>query len=225
MNNKNYYEILEVTMDATQEEINKAYIRAKNAYSQDGLAFYSLMSKEESEKIIDLIEEGFSVLGDAYKRRQYDAARGIVNNNSDQAPQGFQSQGLPLNVPTIKNIPSASSSPAPQMKTLVAKKKFDLDFTVSPEIEKEIESCQSFSGEFLKKIREYKNVDLIRMSEMTKVSKTYLAHIESQNTERLPADVYIRGFVYQYAKCLKLAPDLVATSYLNQLRENKSKDT
>ena len=70
----------------------------------------------------------------------------------------------------------------------------------------------------LKKIREYKNVDINRMAEMTKVSKTYIQKIEQEDVTNLPALVYVRGFVYQYAKCLKLNPDLVATSYLEHLK-------
>jgi cytoskeletal protein RodZ len=81
-----------------------------------------------------------------------------------------------------------------------------------------IEQTTLFDGAFLKKVREYKNVELIRMADMTKVSKTYLRHIEEENTEGLPALVYVRGFVYQYAKCLKLNPDQVATSYLGHLK-------
>jgi cytoskeletal protein RodZ len=60
------------------------------------------------------------------------------------------------------------------------------------------------------------------MSEMTKVSKTYIKNIEDEDTTRLPAIVYVRGFVYQYAKCLKLNPDLVATSYTYRLKNQKS---
>jgi cytoskeletal protein RodZ len=99
-----------------------------------------------------------------------------------------------------------------------------LDYVKDPQFEQEIENCTEFSGEFLKKIREYRNVDIIRMADMTKVSKTYLQNIEKEDTRNLPALVYVRGFVYQYAKCLKLNPELVATSYLYRLRRLKEEN-
>ena len=79
-----------------------------------------------------------------------------------------------------------------------------------------------YTGEFLHRVREYKKVTVERMAEMTKISKTYIRNIEGDEFSKLPADVYTRGFVYQYAKCLKLNPDLVATSYIQHLRELKN---
>jgi len=39
----------------------------------------------------------------------------------------------------------------------------------------------------------YKEVDLGRMADMTKVSKTYLQYIEDEEFKKLPAPVYVRG--------------------------------
>ena len=63
------------------------------------------------------------------------------------------------------------------------------------------------------------------MAEMTKISKTYIRNIEDDEIAKLPADVYTRGFVYQYAKCLKLNPDVVAKSYIHHLRQLKNPTT
>ena len=60
------------------------------------------------------------------------------------------------------------------------------------------------------------------MADMTKISKTYIRSIEADDFDKLPADVYTRGFVYQYAKCLKLNPDLVATSFIHHIRQLKN---
>jgi len=53
---------------------------------------------------------------------------------------------------------------------------------------------------------------------MTKVSKMYLQAIESEDYDHLPAPVYVRGFVFQYAKCLKLKPENVANSYVARMK-------
>jgi cytoskeletal protein RodZ len=59
------------------------------------------------------------------------------------------------------------------------------------------------------------------MADMTKVSKTYIRNIEDEAFDKLPAAVYVRGFVYQYAKSLKLNPELVANSFLYRLKKAK----
>lgn len=104
---------------------------------------------------------------------------------------------------------------------LVTQKRFALDYVINAEFEREIEDSTDFTGDFLRKIREYKSVDLERLSDMTKVSRLYLQAIESEDFDKLPASVYVRGFVFQYAKCLKLKPEVVANSYVARMKKLK----
>jgi len=85
-------------------------------------------------------------------------------------------------------------------------------------MENKIAHRQEFDGKFLKDIREYKNVSLDKMSEMTRIMKTYLVYIENDEYNKLPATAYIRGFIFQYAKHLKLNPDVVANSYIQKVK-------
>lgn len=219
MKQKNYYEILEVPTNASPDEIQQGYARAKNAYSQDSLALYSLMSPEECQNILDMIDEAYSIISDPEKRKQYDQARGLNKDLSDRERRGHapnESKEAQEKRTVVDLAPEKKN-----MSKIVAQKKFQLDYTPNQEFDDEIEQCTEFSGDFLKKIREYKNVDIVRMAEMTKVSKTYITNIELEAYDKLPAPVYIRGFVYQYAKCLKLNPELVASSYLKRMRQQK----
>lgn len=236
---KNYYEILEISPHASEEEIHRSYIQAKNTYVQDNLALYSLLTKEECEKVLERIEEAYTILSDPEKRIQYNMARGIeapesefseINSNKSEEPK-WEKRGLPAK-PEIKRETEETQQSEGEdsegggavgvMSKIVANKRFTLEYNFNLEVEKRIERAENFSGKFLKEIREYKNVDLPRMSDMTKISKTYLRNIENENWKNLPAKAYIRGFVYQYAKCLKLNPDLVATSYINRMNRNES---
>jgi cytoskeletal protein RodZ len=60
-----------------------------------------------------------------------------------------------------------------------------------------------------------------RLVEMTRISRTHLTAIENDDLKKLPAEVYVRGFVSQLAKVLKLNPDLVATSYIHHIKRLK----
>ncbi len=242
----NYYEILEVEVSSTLQDIHNAYLRSKNAYSGDTVALYSLMSNDESEKILGQIEEAYNIIGVAEKRREYDKARGF---NQANTPEGFAEEFLskPSYAPqksldiaekednTHQEIAKEnalkqefqyqqehSQKNQATVSKIQAANKFGLNFQKNDSFEQEIENCIQFDGEFLKKIREYKQVTIERMAEMTKISKTYIKLIENEEYSKLPADVYTRGFVYQYAKCLKLNSELVATSYIQRVRELKT---
>lgn len=236
---KNYYDILEISSGAGQEEIYHGYIRAKNAYSQESLALYSLMTADECSNNLRLIEEAYSILGEPKKRAQYDEARGIVKTapkvNAPFNPQSYATKGSPhldnpftankleersSSLSSLHGISSETTRPnrATDITKLVSSKKFMLEYEVNPDFEKEIESAAEYSGAFLKRIREYKNMSLERLADLTRVSRSYLHYIEEESFEKLPAPVYVRGFVFQYAKCLKMNPDLVATNYLGRMK-------
>lgn len=212
--NKNYYEVLEVAPNASADDIQKAYTAARSAYSGDSLALYSLLSEEEAHKVLELIEEAYNILSNPTKRKKYNQARGIIVEETTNYMATAKPRGEEDNHEGVVD----------QMNRLVAKKRYGLEYEQNTDFEKEIEQCSEFTGEFLKSIREYKKVDIPRMSDMTKISKTFIGYIENEDVEKMPAIVYVRGFVYQYAKVLKLNPDLVANSYLNRikmLKENK----
>lgn len=71
-----------------------------------------------------------------------------------------------------------------------------------------------YNGEELRKIRDSKKIELIAIAEITRISKRYLEYIECDEYRYLPAIPYLRGYLEQYAKCLRLDPDDVSKSYL-----------
>jgi DnaJ-class molecular chaperone len=222
---KNYYEVLEIETQANPQQIENAYIRARNAYSGDSVALYSLMTKDECDHILGQIEEAYSVLGFPEKRREYDRLRGY-----NQGPAGTSKYNDKIHVvstvedrkDSIQYENFGSNLIEAKVSKITAQKKFGLEFEENADMERKIRETTDFYGGLLKEIREYKNVSIERMAEMTRVSKTHLNGIENDDPSRLPADVYVRGYVYQYAKVLKLNPDQVAQSYILHLKKLKS---
>ncbi len=97
-----------------------------------------------------------------------------------------------------KTIPPGELPPAP---------------TITPDTE--------FSGALLRAVRESQGTGLEQISERTKVGTNYLRCIEDDEFDELPAAVYVRGFVTEFAKCLKLDPEQVSQSYLRRYREHR----
>ena len=75
-----------------------------------------------------------------------------------------------------------------------------------------------FSGALLRAVRQSQGTSLEQISERTKVGTSYLRCIEEEDFEKLPAAVYVRGFVTEVAKCLRLDPEQVSQSYLRRYR-------
>ncbi len=75
-----------------------------------------------------------------------------------------------------------------------------------------------FSGALLRAVRESQGTSLQQISERTKVGTNYLRCIEEDDFASLPAAVYVRGFVTEFAKCLRLDPEQVSQSYVRRYK-------
>ncbi len=217
---KSFYEILDISTTATIEEIKESYARAKSTYSEENPALYGMVSGGEREDTLNLIEEAFKVLSNPEAKQQYDNS---LDNNNGHLDKGRGSSEFTLNKNETNNIARAkqNSFEEQSIKKLIETNKYQLSYEVNEEFEKQIRESTQFSGEFLQSIREYKQVSIEKMAEMTRISKNNIRNIELENMGPLPAIVYVRGFVYQYAKCLKLNPELVASSYMHQLKKKQ----
>jgi len=69
------------------------------------------------------------------------------------------------------------------------------------------------NGPFMRELRESMGIELREISERTKISTAYLGAIEGEEFERLPAPVYVRGFLVEYAKMLGLDVARVLETY------------
>jgi cytoskeletal protein RodZ len=60
-------------------------------------------------------------------------------------------------------------------------------------------------GTFLREERERRQVSLAEISRSTKLSVSSLQIMEAGNLDSLPPDVFVRGFIRSYAKCLGIS--------------------
>ncbi|MEY4511422.1 MAG: hypothetical protein RLZZ450_3544 [Pseudomonadota bacterium] len=87
---------------------------------------------------------------------------------------------------------------------------------VSPETE--------FDGSLLRAVRESQGLELKQISRRTKINLQYLEAIEGDDFAALPAIVYVRGFVAEFAKCLRLDPVQVAHTYVRRVKRSEAGD-
>ncbi len=283
------YDILEISPDATPQEIRTAYLQAKMAYRRDSVALYTLISEDETQDWLRKIEEAYQILSHVEKRKEYDQLHGHLNFSSSFAsptsltsasrsvsnsnektfldssskivsidrvpPMDSETAETALLVPPTTDFAaradsasdsnsntaqssrsatvSSTSSPfglstndpfgakkstPPAVPLSVSRNQFsEIDASLEDEINKETE----WKGVFIRRIREARKVSLEELAEYSKISRSYITAIEDENYGRLPAPVYLRGFIIQVAKFLKLPHEKVASAYMARVNLNK----
>ncbi len=83
-------------------------------------------------------------------------------------------------------------------------------------------SIASFSGFALKQIRVKLGIDLKDMSYFTKIRRQYFEDIEIERFSSFPSEVYLRGYILEYAKYLSIDPVKVADDYIKKYKAWKA---
>jgi len=188
--NKNFYQLLEVKPSASITEIRKAYQKMRSIYQPDSLAAYSLFTSEDLEGVIKRLEEVFSVLTDLDKRKKYDASLIEKRQLSEKEVINYKEFKKEMREAAMATIPEQIDDTFAQEPGLV------------------------YDGQFLKKVRQFKKISLDEISKITKISPNILTAMEDMNISLLPARIYLKGFLIEYAKCLRLNPKEVVSSYV-----------
>ena len=96
-------------------------------------------------------------------------------------------------------------------------------FTQSKRIT-EIIAQTEISGANLKEIRNNLDASIEHVAQETKISSYYINNIEEDNISKLPAAVFLKGFIKAYVKCLCLEPvDDICNKYMSILTRVEKK--
>lgn len=183
------YQALGITRSANDEEIRRAYKRHREIYAPASIATASLMTDDELKRSQGRLDEAYDTLLDPVRRRAYDLST------------------FPEPQPEAAQVRDAKPALAAEQLMLQA------------ELQREIGTDTEFTGDLLRKVRESQGVELVEISNKTKISRAHLAAIEDEDFGALPAHVYVRGFLGQLAKVLQLDPAQVQKTYVRRMRE------
>lgn len=149
---------LGLNVDASREEVERAFLELRSLYSEATLATYSLLDDAERQEKLDTLHKAYDLIKQSYT----------------QAQQG------------AKDLEAAEETcPVEPMRVSV-----DADWREEP-------------GLFLQQSRQALGLSLQDVAERTKVRSSLLQSIEEQRFDFLPAPVYLRGFVREFARMVK----------------------
>ena len=223
----NYYEVLEVSPQASQTEIQVAYQKAKATYSLSNPEIYNIFSKQEAQAWVEIIEEAFLVLGspknrEAYSRR-FDSPTRVVATDlpnfameEAEVVEEVEEVVIEEELDDISHLPPVKEEESRPLPSGTGSTSLS-QYNINPGIEEAIEKQDLFDGLFLKKIRTYKNVDIQDFSKKTCIALRHLYAIENNNFSVLPAPVFVRGYIIQYCRILDLNEPKVVKSFMSLL--------
>lgn len=197
-----FYQILDVSPYASQQEILKAFERSKLTYSADNPAIYTMFSPDEARDLLKLVEEAFEILGNKSFRALYDEKLTLGADVSQLTAQSIKETALKPQLPET------------------SKQNQEISYKKDEAFELEMKSLTEYDGEILKKMREYRRMTIENMSERTKISAFYIDAVEKMDSKSLPAPVFVRGYVQQIAKLLGLDEKKVCESFMSLYKKS-----
>jgi len=200
---KTHYEVLELRRDAGPEEVERSYRLAAAAYAGDSLAAYSIYDEEELEQIRRRIGEAYRVLSDAGARAIYDGELG----DAAGAPAAPEPVDVALEFEGIGAPPQPRPDSAPPHAAA-----------------EEEDDGDAEGGELLRRRRCARGIEIDQIADSTKINPTYLRCIEEERFEYLPAEVYVRGFVISYARCVGLDPKRIVGGFMDRMMQTRQQN-
>jgi len=188
----NYYALLGLNPGATMEQIDKAFRYLIELYSDEALATYSLLEPGEARQLRAQLREAYELLRDPVRRLDYDVRHGLIAGAArtvSVAPDGGGGGAGGANADTEdRNARGARLAP-----------------TALPD---------PVTGSVLRAFREERGITLREIADATKITLRYLEYIEADRHGSLPAPVYLRGFLQEYARAVGLDPRRTSEQYL-----------
>jgi flagellar biosynthesis protein FlhG len=189
-----YYEILETEPGVSDEEVRRAYRAIKDIYASGSLVISGLYEEHELGELHARVNAAHDTLFAPDRRRLYDLA----------LPEADLARAVRAAVSAGRRTPTPLGAAEERVETSEA--------TIDPDAE--------ITGDFLRKVRQTRGIELGDISQRTKISERYLRAIEEERFADMPAAVYVRGYVMEYARSLRMDAHRVTESYLARYRKS-----
>ena len=211
---QDYYTLLGISPNSSLEEVQVAYNEALSVYSTDSIATYSLYTEEERKQILSRLLDAYKTLMDSQLRKEYNQSlikRGELS--PDEIAVSLQEEAaIPRG--TLREV-TAESLIHQDERGDRQKQNIESAFSLFDEL-------TAVTGRDIRMIRVAKDLSLEAIYRKTNIPIKTLQHIEEERFEKLPALVYLRGFLKLYAKILDVDQAQMTDGYVQRFLEWKS---
>jgi flagellar biosynthesis protein FlhG len=187
-----YYEILETEPGVSDEEIRRAYRLIKDVYATGSLVIAGLYEDHELAELHARVNAAHDTLFAPERRRLYDLA----------LPEADLARAVRAAANAARRAPVGAPEERPEASEAI------------------LDPGAEITGAVLRKVREARGLELGDISQRTKISERYLRAIEDERFGDMPAAVYVRGYVMELARVLRIDAHRVTESYLQRYRKS-----
>ena len=199
-----YYELLNLRLDASPKEAENAYLLALATYHEEGLASYGVLSTEERHLILERIEQAFLILIDPLFRKVYDSS--IASHRPERMQRAyFRRSTAKLEIEDA----SEEAKFLNRLKSLLGslrrrKKKGNHKDKKNGKDRLALDGAHYYYGEYLKRARERRGLALEQIAKDCNISQAFLQALEEEDYNALPGGEELSRLLGVYARCLGL---------------------
>jgi len=210
---QNYYDLLGVSPQASFEEVQSAYDEAVSTYSNDSIPTYSLFTQEEREQILARLVDAYKILTNSQLRKEYNQ---VLMEKGELSPQEIRFSSLEKTaVPKGKLKDVSVESLIQEERSENLNQAFDSTLAL-------FNGYTSVTGKNIKMVRLAREMTLEEVYRKTNIPKQTLEDIEEEHFEKLPALVYLKGFLKAYADALTVNQAQMVDGYVKRFLEWKT---
>jgi DnaJ-class molecular chaperone len=202
-----FYEILNLRLDATQIEIENAYLLAMATYHEEAMASYGVLTTRERGLILDRIEDAFQTLADPKTRSAYDAM--IASSRPEHKKRAyFRKSTEKLEIEDAEKKEKLwdrfKSAVLPRR---LWKRKDDSNGKKNGKEWENLQKDRYYYGEYLRNVREQRGLTLEEAARTCDISAALLKALEDEDDGALPEGKDRIKLLKAYAGCLGLNPE------------------
>lgn len=210
---QNYYDLLGVSPKASFEEVQSAYDEAVSIYSNDSISTYSLFTQEEREQILARLVDAYKILTNSQLRKEYNQ---ILVEKGELSPQEIGFSSLEETA-----VPKGKLREVSVESLIQEEKSENLNQTSDTTLDL-FNGYTSVTGKSIKMLRLAREITLEEVYRKTNIPKQTLKDIEEEHFEKLPALVYLKGFLKAYAGALTVNQAQMVDGYVKRFLEWKT---
>jgi len=211
---QNYYELLDISPQASTQEVRWAYDQAMSIYAADSLPTYSLLPEKERELILSRLVDAYKTLTNGHLRDEYnqlllESGQLIAEElglSSLEESDTINDKLKEVKVESLLTGEKTGESPI-----LSAEDSFDL-----------IDIDSTVSGKDIQELRIAREISVEDINGKTNIPKKTLEDIEEERFKELPALVYLKGFLKAYARILNVNESQMVDGYVQRYLEWKT---
>ncbi len=197
-----HYRALEIPPRASSKQIQAAYQKLRRAYDPETTLLAPLLEVPALRATLGRIEDAYRTLIFLESRVEYDRQL----DAADRSGEGDSGE-------TAAPPRPAASAPSPRPAAPATPR--PVGRTADPN---RPEGPVPGSGRLLREERQRQHQTLEAIGARTKIPIAHLRALEEERFADLPAAVYMRGFLKEYAHCLGYAGDAVVQLYMERYR-------